>query len=102
MKTMTINGFAYCKPAESYHKGDVNVIDGFRYYFNCTSVEGWGDGYINAGEAQLIITLPEGFDPRGGAVKALEEQKRELMAEFQKRITQIDEQINRFTALEMA
>ena len=52
------------------------------------------------GEATLTIDLPEGFDPRAGAVETLKEQKQELMAEFRARINQIDQQISQYTAIE--
>lgn len=100
MKQITLNLFAYCKPAEFYQDGQANVIDGFRYDTVHCDVTTWGDGYIPAGTATVTITLPEGFDPRAGAVKTLEEQRKKIQAEFQARMNEIDRQISQFTAIE--
>ena len=98
MKQITIKGFAHCKPAQSYQHGDAHVIDGFSYHFCHVQLD--GDGFIAVGEATLTFDLPEGFDPLAGAVETLKEQKQKLMAEFQARINQIDQQISQYTAIE--
>lgn len=100
MKQITVQGFAYCKPTESWEGKRPNSVDGFTYDFSGASVEGWGDGYIPAGTATLTIDLPEGFDPRAGAVKTLEERRKKIQAEFQARINEIDRQISQFAAIE--
>jgi hypothetical protein len=100
MKQITITGFAYCKPAAQYELNNQSVIDGFKYSFVHCDVSDWGDGYISAGTATLTIDLPEGFDPRAGAVKTLEEQRKKIQAEFQARMNEIDRQISQFTAIE--
>lgn len=99
-KTLTIEGFAYCKPSEPYEHGSRNSVDGFTYRYSAHDVKDYGSGYIDAGRATMTIQLPEGFDPRQGAVTALEHQKKAIMAEFQKRMTEIDQQISRFTAID--
>lgn len=99
-KQITIQGFAYCKVAQSYEHGQSDVIDGFKYDFHISSVEDWGDGYIHAGTSTLTIELPEGFDPRAGAVQSLEEQRKKIQAEFQAQMVEIDRQISQFTAIE--
>lgn len=98
MKQLTIKGFAYCKPAHEYETGNTNCRDGFAYGFCHMQLDGYG--FISAGPATMTIDLPEGFDPRSGAVEVLKEQKQKLMAEFQARINQIDQQISQFTAIE--
>lgn len=92
----TYEGWVYCQPAASYHSRNANIIDGFAY-----DVYGFeAPGAV--GRATVTIELPDDFDPRGPAVEALQKEKKELMAKFQARITEIDAQINKFTALEMA
>ena len=100
MRTLTITGFAYCKPAATYEHGKPNVVDGFTFDYCHMSTEDWGDEYIPAGTAELVITLPENFDPRVGAVDALTKRKAEIMAAFQARMNEIDKQISQFTAIE--
>ena len=99
MKQITIKGFAYCKPAESWEADRTDVFNGFRYGFIYTNIDGT-NGYIHAGTSTLTIDLPEGFDPRAGAVETLKAEKQKIMAEFQARINQIDQQISQFTAIE--
>ena len=99
MKTITIEGFAYCMPAESYQVDRADVFDGFKFDFAMADMSTLGGKYINAGTSKLIITLPENFDPRDGAVKALEKQKQQIKAEFQARITEIERQISQFQAI---
>ena len=98
MKQITIKGFAHCRPASNWQAKDANCINGFAYGFCDVELE--GDGFIKAGTATLTIDLPEGFDPRAGVVETLKEQKQKLMAEFQARINQIDQQISQYTAIE--
>lgn len=98
-KQITIQGFACCQPAESWEHGQATVIDGFTYRFTTLDSRGI-DGYIYAGTATVTIDTPEGFDPRMGAVQALNEQKQKIMAEFQARMNEIDKQISQFTAIE--
>jgi hypothetical protein len=94
--------YAHCKPAESWDGKDA-VFDGFKYDFSIADIANlMGDGSMPAGTIEIDYTPPEGFDPRAGAVKALEAQKRLIQAEFEKKITNIQAQINRFTALEAA
>lgn len=97
MKQITIQGFAHCSPSYSWRKDDSNVINGFAYDFCNIQLE--GDGYIPVGTATLTIDLPEGFDPRSGAVKTLEEQRKKIQAEFQARMNEIDKQISQYTAI---
>ena len=99
MKQLTIKGFAYCQPAESWEHGKPNVVDGFAYRFTSSNMDGC-KGYIHVGESTLTIDLPEGFDPRAGAVETLKAEKQKIMAEFQARINQIDQQISQYTAIE--
>jgi uncharacterized protein YdhG (YjbR/CyaY superfamily) len=96
MKTFTMNMHVYCKPAERYEVNAPNVIDGVSY-----NIYGFDSDNKN-GTAIVHVTMKDGFDPVQSFVKDLEEQKRNVTAEFTARLSVIQEQINRFTALEMA
>jgi hypothetical protein len=100
-KQITIQGFAYCKPADSWAHDQANTVDGFTYNFIHTSFEKV-EGFIHAGTSTLVIETPDDFDPRAGAVESLKDKKQKLMAEFQARMVEIDRQISRFTAIECA
>ena len=44
--------------------------------------------------------MPENYDPRAQKIAALEKQKQNVMAEYQKTVTEINERINKLQALE--
>lgn len=98
MKQITIKGFAHCRPASDWNANDSNYRDGFSYGF--CHIELDRDGYIKAGTSTLTIEVADDFDPRAGAVETLKAEKQKIMAEFQARINQIDQQISQYTAIE--
>ena len=91
--TVNLKLFLHTKPAEKYESA--NVIDGFQY--NLLAFEDMkAFGYTFVQPVDLTLTLPEGFDPRQGAVQALEAKR----AEFEARIAEINLQIQQYLALE--
>lgn len=57
-------------------------------------------GYITVCDHEIEVEVPDDFDPRAKQVEILRKEKQRINAEFAKRVTQIDEQINRLTAIE--
>jgi hypothetical protein len=51
-------------------------------------------------EHTLIFDMPADFDPRPEMVEALETKKRELTAEFQANLTELDRRISKLQAIE--
>lgn len=100
MKQLTITGFAHCKPAHECQAVDSNYRDGFAFGFSPVALN--DGGFIGAGKATMTIELPDNFDPRVGAVETLKARKLQAMSDFQKLITQIDQQISQYTAIECA
>jgi len=49
---------------------------------------------------EIEIEVPDDYDPRGQKIAALEKQKQNVMAEYQKTVTEINERINKLQALE--
>jgi hypothetical protein len=95
MKTITINGWIHCKPADSWNE---QQVDGLEYdFFIHEDMTICGRAMVTP--YTMTFDLPEGFNPNGTFVNALEEKKKELQAEFQKRITQIQAEINKLTAI---
>ena len=73
---------------------------GFRFhFFSCDMGE---HGYINVMPHEIEIEVPDDFDPRPQQVAALEAEKQKARAEFQKRVTEIDRQIQSLLAIEGA
>lgn len=57
-------------------------------------------GYVTASKQEFEVEVPDNFDPRIKQVELLRKEKERINGEFAKRVAQIDEQINRLTALE--
>lgn len=54
--------------------------------------------YIGAQEIE--IEVPDDYDPRAQKIAALKKHKQEVMADYQKRVDQINERISKLQALE--
>lgn len=95
MKEVTYKGWVYADPANSWNEGDANCIDGFLY-----RVSGFNSD-ASCGTAIVTMQIDEDYDPRADAIAQLKEQQTKLRAEFQMKMTEIEAQINKYTALEM-
>ena len=51
-------------------------------------------------EQEIEIEVPEDYDPRAQQIAALEKQKQQVMADFQKSVAEINERINNLQAIE--
>ena len=87
---VTIKGFI------NYKKDD--WCEGNDYHFNKYDMT--QHGYINVMPHEIEIEVPDDFDPRPQQVAALEAEKQKARAEFQKRVTDIDKQIQSLLAIE--
>jgi hypothetical protein len=47
---------------------------------------------------EIEIEVPDDYDPRAQKITALEKQKQNVMAEYQKTVTEINERINKLQA----
>jgi hypothetical protein len=54
--------------------------------------------YVNSQE--LEVEVPDSFDPRALQVTALEKKKKQVMADYQKTVDQINNRISKLQALE--
>lgn len=59
-----------------------------------------GEGKVLVCEHDFEVEVPDGFDIRAGLVANLEEEKRKAAAEYQKRVTEINAQIQSLLAIE--
>ena len=87
---IAIEGFINYKPAT--YKG------GIEFSFHMAMMENYG--YVTVMPFAIEVDIPAEFDPREKMVEILNAKKREVMADFQKRITEIDAQISKYLALE--
>ncbi len=59
-----------------------------------------GSRSLFVGTAEVTFEVPDNFDPRPAQVKALEEKKLELSAQFAAAVTEINRQISQLQAIE--
>lgn len=57
-------------------------------------------GFVTIDMQIFEVEIPDDFDPRSKQIETLLKEKNRISAEFSLRVTQIDEQINRLTAIE--
>jgi len=68
--------------------------------FEVLSFKADDDNYRTyVGEQEIEIDVPENYDPRAQKISALEKQKQKVMAEYQKTVTEINEQISKLQAI---
>ena len=53
-------------------------------------------------EQQFTVDIPDDFDPIPGQVAALEEKKREALAEYQRTVAEINDRLSKLQAIEFA
>lgn len=69
--------------------------------FEVLSFKADDDNYRTyVGQQEIEIEVPDDYDPRAQKIAALEKQKQNVMAEYQKTVTEINERINKLQALE--
>jgi hypothetical protein len=52
------------------------------------------------GEQEIEIEVPDNYDPRAQQIAALEKEKRKVMADYQKKVTEFNDRISKLQALE--
>lgn len=99
----TIKGFIYARGTRHFNVETSKMVDGPEYSFytsdNLHESEHFRD-YALVSPHEIIADVPDSFDPRQQIVKNLEAEKRRLKAEFGKRVTEIDRQIQTYMAIE--
>jgi hypothetical protein len=84
----------YCADTEKYSE----VVEWELYPFDMSGTSSCDR--VLVGVQQVEVEIPEGFDVRDGLVRNLEAEKKRLMGEFQARVTAIDNQIQKYLAIE--
>jgi hypothetical protein len=90
-----VKGWITYRPAEfDFEKPKVGFVD-----FKPTGSAGWG---LLAREHSIEVELPDDFDPRAAQIDALKAEQTRIRGEMSARISQLQEQINKLTAIEFA
>jgi hypothetical protein len=87
---VTVKGFLHA--SEGVSEGDTWFT-----LFNCDMSE---CGYVPVVEREFEIEIPDDFDLNKGRIAALEKEKTRIGGEYHARVTKINEQISKLTALE--
>ena len=91
-----MKGFVFCRTSGG--KVEFELLP-----WDCrTWTEDAQSGLVFVKEHTTTVEVPDDFDPRPQQVAALEAEKQKARAEFQKRITEIDRQIQSLLAIEGA
>ena len=100
---VTIKGFIYAKGMRHFDSAECKMVEGPEYSF-------WTSGDLHksehfrdlalVGPHEIIAEIPESFDPRQQLAENLKAEKKRLQAEFNKRVTEIDRQIQTYLAIE--
>ena len=91
-----LKGFVFCRISGG--KAEFEMLP-----WDCrTWTEDAQSGLVFVKEHTTTVEVPDDFDPRPQQVAALEAEKQKARAEFQKRITEIDRQIQSLLAIEGA
>ena len=98
MKTIVLEGFVHCLPAEKYDDPG-HVRNGLKYSF--WEYEKMGGAFALVAPHTITLEIADNFNPNSQFIEALEAKKKSAMAEFQCRITEIDRQISQFQAITM-
>jgi len=80
-----------------YQKYDWENKGQFQVY-SCRLGDGAHRTYV--GPQEIEIEVPDDYDPRAQQIAALEAEKKRVMAEYQKTVTDITERINKLQAIE--
>ena len=91
-----LKGFVFCRTSGG--KAEFEMLPWDCRTWDAASA----DGRVFVKEHTTTVEVPDDFDPRPQQVAALEAEKQKARAEFQKRITEIDRQIQSLLAIEGA
>lgn len=96
---VTIKAHVHAKKTCRYDASTQTVKEGMDFEVYPFDMSGSGDRVL-VGVQEIAVEVPDDFDMREGLVKNLEAEKKRLMAEFQARVTAIDNQIQKYLAIE--
>jgi hypothetical protein len=98
-----IQGFLYAKGTRHFDAATCKMIEGPEYSFwtngELHKLEHFRD-YALIGPHEINADIPDKFDPRQQLADNLKAEKKRLAAEFNKRVTEIDRQIQTYLAID--
>lgn len=98
---VTISAHVHAKKAQRYDVETGKYTEGVEwelYPFDMSKTASCDR--VLLGVQEVVVDVPDSFDMRDGLVRNLESEKKRLMGEFQARVTAIDNQIQKYLAIE--
>jgi hypothetical protein len=98
---VTINGYVHARQTKTYCAQTNEFAASLEYQiFPFDMSKHSSSDKVLVCEREIEIEIPDNFDIRGGLVKNLEREKRNAAVEYQKRVTELNEQIQSLLAIE--
>lgn len=95
-----MKGFIMASKSQRYDADKLKYVDHMIYLFSHYDSSKYSSEEVVVGEHTFEVEVPDNFDPREGLVANLEREKQKITADFQKRVTEINGQIQQLLALE--
>ena len=98
---VTIKGCVHAQPTRDYDSKTGGFVEGIEFAIWPCDMSGVGDsGRVFISEQEFTVEVPDGFDIRAGMVENLEREKRKAAADYQRRVTELNAQIQSLLAIE--
>lgn len=99
---VTINGFVHAIQRQDYCPETGRYVPALAWEVYPFDMSQSGGNRVLLGEQEFTIEVPDEFDIRLGLVENLEREKKRAGAEYQKRVTELNAQIQSLLAIESA
>lgn len=97
---VTIKAHVHAKQDEEYDVEKMEFVSCVKYTIFPYSMTDVSPEYVCLGAQEFTVDIPDDFDVRQGIVANLEEEKRKATADYQKRLTELNAQIQSLLAIE--
>lgn len=97
---VTITAHVHAKQDEEYDVDKMEFVSCVKYAIFPYSMTDVSPEYVCLGAQEFTVDIPDDFDVRQGIVANLEEEKRKATAAYQKRLTELNAQIQSLLAIE--
>lgn len=95
-----INGVIHAQQVTRYDHEKDQYLPETKFLVFPYSMTGVSTDYVVVGPHEFSVDVPDGFDVRGGMVENLEREKKKATAEYQRRVTELNAQIQSLLAIE--
>lgn len=98
---MTVTAFVFMEYDSDYFSDPVDFEKKWRPRLRACQLENTEDR-VFIEKRQVIVEIPNDFDPVPGQVAGLEKKKREALAAYQRTVAEINDRLSKLQAIEFA